>query len=133
MPTRPLRAAVSALLGLVFLAGLAGEAYGVHDCPHHHGDDRGRAAAHASQPSAGAAHAAARASDAPLRAPPDGPCTCVGSCHAAATALDAASPPSIPAALETDLAGALPAVDDRTRRPAAYLLPFANAPPPTIA
>jgi len=132
MPTRPLRAAVSALLGLVFLTGLAGEAYGVHDCPHHHGDQPDPGAVHAGE-DAGAALAVDRGTDAPLRAPPEGPCTCLGSCHAAAAALNAASPPVLPVALETDLAGALPAVDDRTRRPAAYLLPFANGPPTAVA
>lgn len=132
MPTRPLRAAVSALLGLVFLAGLAGEAYGVHDCPHHHGDEPDPGAVHAGE-AAGPATAAVRGTEAPLRAPPEGPCTCVGSCHAAATALDAASPPALPSAPEADLAAAFPAVDDRTRRPAAYLLPFANGPPTAIA
>lgn len=132
MPTRPLRAVVSALLGLVFLSGLAGEAYGVHDCPHHHGDAPDRGAVHAGE-AAGAAPAVDRGTDEPLQAPPEGPCTCLGSCHAAAAALNAASPPVLPAAPETDLAAPRPAVDDRTRRLAAYLLPFANGPPTAIA
>lgn len=123
MQPRPLRAAVSVLLGAIFLAGLAGEAYGVHDCPHHHRDG---APGHAS---AAGVETAVGTGQLPLRAPPDGPCTCVGNCHAAAVALDAAAPPSLPAALETDLTAASGFDRGRIPRTAAYLLPFANAPP----
>lgn len=123
MQPRPLRAAVSVLLGAIFLAGLAGEAYGVHDCPHHHRDG---APGHASAAAVGTAVGTGQL---PLQAPPDGPCTCVGNCHAAAVALDAAAPPSLPAALETDLTVTSRFDRGRVPRAAAYLLPFANAPP----
>ncbi len=126
MDPRLLRAAVSALLGAIFLAGLAGETYGVHDCPHHHRDARGPATSHASE---AGGETAGGAGHLPLEAPPDGPCTCVGNCHAAGVALNAAAAPTLPAALEADLAAGSLGDDGRVPRPAAYLLPFANAPP----
>lgn len=130
MKPRPLRAAVSALLGVIFLGGLAGEAYGVHDCAHHHRSGRDGAPGHVAGPAGGAADSGGRL---PLEAPPEGPCTCVGNCHAAAVALEAASPPSLPAARETDLAAPSGVDEGRVPRSAAYLLPFANAPPAILA
>lgn len=127
MRPRPLRAAVSALLGVIFLAGLAGEAYGVHDCPHHHRDGRDGAPVHGTA----GIETAGGSDGVPLQAPPDGPCTCVGNCHAAAVALNAASPPELPSGLEADLGAPFPAAESRVPRPAAYLLPFANGPPET--
>lgn len=135
MKNRPLRSAVSALLGLVFAAGLAGEAYGVHDCPHHHGTASGEAShAAVTTGQAGAAEARARTSDpAPLQAPPEGPCTCVGNCHAASVALDAPAPPTLTAAVATERTVSRPASGGRVPRAAAYLLPFANGPPYPLA
>lgn len=126
---------MSALLALVFAAGLAGEAYGVHDCPHHHGSPTGGSPHVAADAGHGyAAEAPPRTSDPrPLQAPPDGPCTCVGNCHAASVALDAPAPPALAAAVATDRGLPLPAPDGRVARTAAYLLPFANGPPSPLA
>ena len=117
---------MSALLGALFLAGLAGEAYGVHDCPHHHRDGRGPAPGHVT---ASDGEQAGGAAQLPPQPPPEGPCTCVGNCHAGAVALNAPAPPALPVALESDLAAASRADRGRIPRLAAYLLPFANAPP----
>ncbi len=130
MPARALRTAVSALLGLVFAAGLAGEAYGVHDCSHHHPGHAPRTASGGpgavAPPGSGQSPAAGQV---PLQAPPDGPCTCVGSCHAASVALDTALSPVLPSSPDADLGLSAPAPDDRLPRLRAYLLPFANGPP----
>lgn len=129
MHARAPRAVVSALLGLAFAAGLAGEAYGAHDCPHHDADGRRAAAAHGQGGGDTSGLADRSAAEPPLEAPPRGPCTCVGSCHATATALHAASPPVLPAAVEADLPSGVPVAEGRVPRLEAYLLPFANGPP----
>lgn len=128
MLDRTSRTAVSVLLSLVFTAGLAGEAYGAHDCRHHDRDRAPRAESGeglAVEPAA----AADAAPVAPLEAPPEGPCTCVGNCHSASVALDTGIRPIVPSGPEADRGLSVSAPRDRLPRPRAYLLPFANAPP----
>lgn len=130
MPARALRTAVSVLLGLVFAAGLAAEAYAVHDCPHHHPGHAPRTESGGTDTLASPASGQALAADGvPLQAPPEGPCTCVGSCHATSVALDTALSAVLPSAPEADLGPSAPVPHDRLPRLRAYLLPFANAPP----
>lgn len=119
MPDRSLRSTLSVLLAGVFVLSLGGEAYGWHDCPHHHRDGGPRPAAGAEAP----------ADSAPL-APTDGPCTCVGSCHAAAASPMPALAPAAPALVGTaERLPLRPTVETVRPRFSPYLLPYPNGPP----
>lgn len=123
MPSRGLRRAVSVLLAGVFVLSLGGEAYGWHDCPHHHPDPG------TGDVPAEATAAAAEAGSAPLE-PTGGPCTCVGSCHAAAASPlpgSAAAPAQVASAVRSVELGAI-ARPPRPRFPP-YFLPYPNGPP----
>lgn len=138
MLPRSLRTAVSLVLGLVFFTGLTGEAYGFHECPHH---DRPPGEASTAESSPGAANSADHTSPDsprpsagdPLQAPPQGPCICVGNCHAVPTALGLAERPRLPPALIVQHRFVLPTPDSRVRRPHPYRLPFANGPPALLS
>lgn len=128
-----LRTAVSLFLGLALAAGPVAEVHGFHDCPHHgaHGDGSGGHAGHAGPAAHGHGHRPAPGPHAsgPLEAPPEGPCTCIGSCHGVPTAPGLATVPSVPVAPTVSSRLVARPPDDRARSPGAYLLPFANAPP----
>lgn len=123
------RVAAVILAGAFVLAGSA-DVYGLHHCPHH--DHR---PVSGSSP-AGPAHAEAdregpHADHAPARDHEDGPpCTCVGSCHASASApLLSAGP-----AVEAEPAAAAPSATAGARdvlpaAPAPYLTPYPTGPP----
>lgn len=135
MPGRTLRTALSAILAGVFLFSLGTEAYGWHDCPHHHGDAGITAPAaetvsgEASAPVAGPTDAQDRTGTVPAEHE-SGPCTCVGNCHgAAASPLPAVLPP-VPSAVEGTVRVTLP--PDTRGLPllhASYFLPYPNGPP----
>lgn len=139
------------LLALLFVGGLAGQAYGVRPCPHHL-RDAGEHAAHGPA-SAGAEgvhdhggeteghdpgggtlpHHAAPSGGASVGTPASGahggPCTCVGSCLAGPASVLLPRTPVVP---EPEAAGpeaVAPRAYDRHRTTSAYLLPFANGPP----
>lgn len=118
------RKLTAVLLAALFTFGVGTEAYGWHDCPHHHPD-------HDAAPAAGGAPAHPVAADGgETEGAPAGPCICVGSCHAGATV-------PLPAATAPTLAGegaipprAAPVTSSLLPRiPDPYFLPFANAPP----
>lgn len=108
----------------LFLLGVGSEGYGWHDCPHHHRDGQ-------EQVSGVAAGDRAQLRDAGRSgAPVSGRCTCVGSCHAGATAPVPAS--TVPGPLPGDRAHRVPAADGSPfvpRSPDQYFLPFPNGPP----
>lgn len=126
MVSRSVRRRVSVFLAGIFLLSLGGEAYGWHDCPHHHPAPRSAGA-----PSDGTAAEAdsTGADSSPLR-PAGAPCTCVGSCHAAA-----ASPLPSAGAPVPGVSGDVLRVDLRHEhtlarlRHSSYLLPFPTGPP----
>jgi hypothetical protein len=129
---------VAAILAVLFVGTGAIDAYGLHRCPHHdalpgdgyqqaegsHGDES-HAAAHA----AGAGGGAAAGAQGEQGHDEHGPCSCIGLCGAASTAMPGAASATPRLALVTfDAPAARPAhtrADARTD----YLLPFANAPP----
>lgn len=134
LPDR-LQTALSLALGMVFLIGLIGEAYGYRDCPHHavsrtavHGPEvTSELAVHGSANSASADRGTATSD--PLEEPVEGPCLCVGSCHAVPTAPGLADPPRLPPMDHLVHRFRAPAPDSRVQRPHPYRLPFANGPP----
>lgn len=116
--------ALSLLLALLFVGGHAVEAYGIRDCSHHHPEPR----APASEPGL---YRAAGGSDAPSD---EGVrfCRCLGACHAAAvTPLPTLA--AVPASLLLSPVLTLGSPPATTHHPgrAEYLLPYANAPPPS--
>lgn len=126
---------MSLTLGLVFLAGLLGEAYGYRDCPHHDSSGPGGHGSSASHhvPVDGDAPATSAergtAAPGPLEAPARGPCLCVGACHAVPAAPGLAEPPRLPPLAQLVHRFRAPAPDSRVQRPHPYRLPFANGPP----
>lgn len=131
MPREGLRKAVSVGLGLLFAIGLAGEAYGFRQCPHHRIEGRAGSAAHAEGVGSGseARVPVERRRGTPLQEPVDGPCICVGSCHAVPTAPGLAAPPALPSTLAVEFRFRPASPDSRIPRPPSYQLPFPNAPP----
>ena len=122
------RPAVSAALALLFLAGSAAEAYGLHDCPVHHEDP--------AAPSGDAprnVHDRPGPADAPLHPDSRGPCSCIGACHGGA-ATPAWSPdvgtPTVPSSGTRTYRRAAPAETAPSRDPT-VLLPYATGPPAT--
>lgn len=140
------------LLALLFVGGIAGQAYGVRPCPHHL-RDAGEHAAHDPASTAGAEKAHDHGGEAEGHDPNGGtrlhqatpfggaslgtsapgahggPCTCVGSCLAGPASVLLPAAPVVP---EPEAAGPVavpPRADDRHRTTSAYLLPFANGPP----
>lgn len=125
MATIRIRQILATLLGTLFVFGVGSEAYGWHDCPHHHRDAPASATA---DPPAGHHPVAEDGGDVPSRSA--GPCTCVGNCHAGATA----PVPSIVAPAPDLEAAARSAVAPRPsgfvpHRVHPYYLPFPNGPP----
>lgn len=119
MSNERLHCTISVLLAGVFVLSLGGEAYGWHDCPHHHPDRR----------PATADGAAAEAGSAPLE-PAGGPCTCVGSCHAAAASPMPGPAPAAPELPDQVTRPELRESDDTLRpRFPSYFLPYPNGPP----
>lgn len=126
--TRPLRSRLTALAAaLLFLLSGAGDVLGAHPCAHHDALAPGHAA------DATGAHHAHHAHDAGAPAPAEhdgAPCSCAGTCSAAAGV-------AMPRAPETTfappaVASAAPAYADHARLPGRllpYLLPYAQAPP----
>lgn len=108
-------------LAFLFLFAGAGDAWGVHHCPHHDGPP----AAAATEDSGAVHHHGAAAEDAD-----HGPCTCVGRCHAgvAPTIADHGAQgtlPVPPAPLETARSPKTPLRVALTP----FSLPWSNAPP----
>lgn len=142
MNQRPLTRLVGAIVALTFVAGLGADVYGLHQCPHHdhsgefgvvpdQGEVAGAVAGTRPAPSADPGDHAVGPPAAPEDGPePEGPCTCVGACHASASTPVVAVPPvAVPAAgAATRLSFFQP---ERQLPPndSPYLLPFANAPP----
>lgn len=122
------RQATTVALALAFSLGLGAEVYGLHDCPRHHHDPPATAPV---APDA-ATSPTERAADGPLpsESAPEGPCTCVGTCHASA-----ASPhPGIVSSQALPATGATRTIapasaDVVPARRSPYLLPYANGPP----
>lgn len=138
MPGRTFRTAVSTLLAGVFLLSLGAEAFGWHDCPHHHREARADAASQASDASAEAAgaerpgiHRIGQESRTGPRQHESGPCTCVGNCHGAAASPVPAVLPGVPAVLhEVARIGPRPDTGGLPLRLGSYFLPYPNGPPP---
>ena len=126
MPGRGARRTVSLLLAGVFLLSLGGEAYGWHDCPHHHPRSRD---AETSAEAHGIETSISGAGTAPLR-PAGGPCTCVGSCHATAASPAPPRGPGAPIGTGNVCRVAL-LPESRSLRPrlSPYLLPYPTGPP----
>lgn len=111
----------AAVLALLFLGSHATEAYGLHDCPRHHGpapDSTAPEVAVTAGPDPGAGNADSSV------------CTCVGSCHGgAAVPMPAHAAPTglwLPPAgvsVVRTAVGTLPLARS------AYLLPFPTGPP----
>lgn len=125
MATHRTRQILAVLLGTLFVFGVGSETYGWHDCPHHHRDAPPSTAA---DPAPGPHPVAQNADDLP--SPSTGPCTCVGSCHAGATA----PLPSIVTPAPDLEAAARAAVAPRpsgfiAHRVHPYFLPYPNGPP----
>lgn len=121
----PVRRVLALGLSAVFLAGSAAEVYGLHDCPHHHGDPVTPSVLAGESPAADAPRGA------PVGPESDSACTCVGTCHGGAaaptTALDRGTPQiSVGETLQVAL-GAPPA--PRPARDATVLLPYPTGPP----
>lgn len=123
-----LRTALSLVLGLALAAGPVAEVHGFHDCPHH--GEHHAPASDGSTPSTAHAHGHhAGPGSGPLEAPPQGPCTCLASCHGVPTAPGMATVPSVPVAPAVADRILTPRPEGRTRLPGAYVLPFPNGPP----
>ena len=124
MNDRSTLARLIALLALAaFFAGASGDVYGYHDCPHH------------SLPSAQAAdvahsHDAGGAGPAAPHGEHSGPCTCVGTCHATASAPVLATVAPYAPLPRADIVVASPvAAVASPRKIVGRLLPYPNGPP----
>lgn len=117
---------VAVLLSAVFLAGTAGEVYGLHDCSHH----RSAPAA----PTDASSHAAGgEAASGPMESS-SGPCTCLGTCHGAAAAPTTALGQETPV-LEAGRTGRILRATPPEPAPArdvTVLLPYPTGPPAPV-
>lgn len=122
------RRGAAALLGLVFLLGLASEAFALRSCPHHHPDREGtRAPAPVTSLDQSSSGSPADRADPPR-------CMCVGSCTTATSAPLPAQDAVPRVATPSPARHGAAAVDDRVpSAPSPYLLPYANGPPAAAA
>ncbi len=110
----------SGLCALLFAFALAGEVYGLHPCADHHP----RADEHA-----GEATHAGHAGGADGSSPENPCCACLGGCHAGAAPPLPASGQLTPRSAVRNTASVRIPSDRALGAPAAYRLPYANAPP----
>ena len=111
---------IPAGLALLFLFAGAGDAWGVHHCPHHDGPPPAAATG-----SGADHHHGAAATDAD-----HGPCTCVGRCHAgvAPTIADHGAQGTLPVPPAPPAAARSPQTPLRVAL-TPFSLPWSNAPP----
>ncbi|MGH7557010.1 MAG: hypothetical protein ACREMD_04405 [Gemmatimonadota bacterium] len=117
---RSLHGGISCLLIALFLAGNVGEAAGLHECPHH--DAASSAAGH--RPGSHGDPSGSHEDDAAR-----GACTCIGTCHGAASiGLPAGA---TAAAIVPDGVGSATGASTVSADPRSipYLLPYATGPP----
>lgn len=118
---------VAGLLSALFLAGSAAEAYGLHECPYHHGASGAPSVPTEAPDRPGQG-------DGPLRPASPGSCTCVGACHGGATT-PAYTPDqaalAVPVAPGRFLRRRDPAETAPPRNPG-VLLPYATGPPAPV-
>lgn len=112
---------------LVFAGVVTTEAFGVRSCPHH--DVVPDAAAHVPHDADTSAAADRDTHD----HGEDGPCRCVGTCHAGATSPGLVAPPSLPLLPAPGRRVRLAEPAGRTPQSRAFLLPWANGPPGALA
>lgn len=124
------RLAAALLAGTFVLAGSA-DVYGLHHCPHHGHGPVPEAPSPAGPSQAEAGHERPDAGDASHRGhEEDGPCTCVGSCHASASAPLVPTGPGAEGEPVASAPGLAPEADDvLPAAPAPYLTPYPTGPP----